>query len=776
LSLTRRRSLVQTPGVATRNSPVEGRRKTWNSWKAPKLAPEEEAKWIVTSKGISPLNRPVALDLAEERSPSPRAQTPGELDYSHLGSLKLGSLSIVNGAPSPAPSTRNLHQKSRLATTDDYFTAAEAESSPLAMKFSRRRGHAKSKSSVLPETALLYDDIPRLPAIDRDAYPLPTFDVSHEINNQPSRSQSQMGRIERQQTPDNKIVAPSQDASKYAQDYQADIPDSPFVNVDKVSREEEDEGFLSDDTIAFKAEATRLLAGTIFDAPASAIDTCGSALFSATSYMSASDKQKGKTNRRPPPRTADSGYSSGSSVRMADRDQQKSPLSTMSPDEEATPQQPPAVPISNQSADTSMSNNMLSPKSPRSVASRSSLDHTSTTTQRRLQRRRPSYPDLPVVQSCQSIPEGTIPDVPYNVRTKFARRLSDTPGIECLTQTYPSKNHVITSEPATDDTCISTREVAAQLAELEPERTPMVQATGRKRSLSLFRRHSSAEKEDVEKVDQSKELSVVHLGTIASSLGSSPYDAAMSGPLRQTVTSPTHPHQLGGALHRAKSMVNMEAKAASEFARVHSKDRIVEQEGSQRRRKSYHNLKADVGEAKASKRRPHSALHEIPPVPSIDMSKLTVPNAGRPRSKMTSSNSDSSASSRSRVSTARQSVDNYDLSGHSVPQQSVDWEAHARSWSQRRKSIGEGLRTQAAFSEASASTVNSRNQLQAREQLATWGRYSGGLDYNYEGRGAGVGGSAGTRQLHSAASKKSMHWRNQYGVDLSDVPIMLQRV
>jgi hypothetical protein len=60
--------------------------------------------------------------------------------------------------------------------------------------------------------------------------------------------------------------------------------------------------------------------------------------------------------------------------------------------------------------------------------------------------------------------------------------------------------------------------------------------------------------------------------------------------------------------------------------------------------------------------------------------------------------------------------------------------------------------------------------------MAAWGRYSGGLAYDYEGRDAGVGGSAGTRSLHSAASSKSMQWRYQYGVDLSDVPIMVQRV
>jgi hypothetical protein len=57
--------------------------------------------------------------------------------------------------------------------------------------------------------------------------------------------------------------------------------------------------------------------------------------------------------------------------------------------------------------------------------------------------------------------------------------------------------------------------------------------------------------------------------------------------------------------------------------------------------------------------------------------------------------------------------------------------------------------------------------------MSKWDRFSGGLEYNYE-HGAGIGGSAGTRSLHSHASVKSLHFQHQYGVDLSDVPIMVR--
>jgi len=53
-------------------------------------------------------------------------------------------------------------------------------------------------------------------------------------------------------------------------------------------------------------------------------------------------------------------------------------------------------------------------------------------------------------------------------------------------------------------------------------------------------------------------------------------------------------------------------------------------------------------------------------------------------------------------------------------------------------------------------------------------RYSGGLDYNYE-HGVGFSGSAGTRDLRSVASRKSLVTSYQFGIDLSDVPVFLQK-
>ena len=51
-------------------------------------------------------------------------------------------------------------------------------------------------------------------------------------------------------------------------------------------------------------------------------------------------------------------------------------------------------------------------------------------------------------------------------------------------------------------------------------------------------------------------------------------------------------------------------------------------------------------------------------------------------------------------------------------------------------------------------------------------RYSGGLSYGYE-PGFGLGGSAGTRNMKTGASRKSVDVSRGYGLDLSDVPIFV---
>lgn len=78
----------------------------------------------------SPLSQLEALDLAEEEwtMPAVRNETPCELDYSHLGGLRHGTLRITNGAASPTPSETTSYGLTRRSSTpelgndDEFFS------------------------------------------------------------------------------------------------------------------------------------------------------------------------------------------------------------------------------------------------------------------------------------------------------------------------------------------------------------------------------------------------------------------------------------------------------------------------------------------------------------------------------------------------------------------------------------------------------------------------------------------------------------------------------
>ncbi|KAI4203456.1 MAG: hypothetical protein LQ350_001794 [Teloschistes chrysophthalmus] len=162
-----------------------------------------------------------------------------------------------------------------------------------------------------------------------------------------------------------------------------------------------------------------------------------------------------------------------------------------------------------------------------------------------------------------------------------------------------------------------------------------------------------------------------------------------------------------------------------------------------------------------------------------------------------------------------------------------DWETHQSAWSQRRKSAGEALLRKDGVSElgnasndvepedtteelarppavsramtagADEPLIPTKNgnrafhrpwapqdqqlpsnkstgALQSNQKVAETaqaferltGRFEGGLIYGYE-PGFGLGGSAGTRSIKTGATRKSLQMSQNYGVDLSDVPIFV---
>ncbi|KAJ6092914.1 hypothetical protein N7486_008203 [Penicillium sp. IBT 16267x] len=96
-SLTRRRSLLTRPGVATRRTTGAFRRMP-----SPIGEPEmDDSESTLSNWYLPPRQRP---PLAS--APPARPTSPADARYTQLGALKLGSLRVVNGSASPCPSER----------------------------------------------------------------------------------------------------------------------------------------------------------------------------------------------------------------------------------------------------------------------------------------------------------------------------------------------------------------------------------------------------------------------------------------------------------------------------------------------------------------------------------------------------------------------------------------------------------------------------------------------------------------------------------------------
>ncbi|KAJ5257290.1 hypothetical protein N7478_013394 [Penicillium angulare] len=96
-SLTRRRSLLTRPGVATRRTTGAIRRVP-----SPIGEPEmDDSESALLAWSLPPRRRSARQSRVSERPTS-----PADAQYTQLGALKLGSLRVVNGSASPCPSER----------------------------------------------------------------------------------------------------------------------------------------------------------------------------------------------------------------------------------------------------------------------------------------------------------------------------------------------------------------------------------------------------------------------------------------------------------------------------------------------------------------------------------------------------------------------------------------------------------------------------------------------------------------------------------------------
>lgn len=164
----RRRSLMTTPGVATRevrpdpSSPRGRTRYSLPSTPSRRQSIESTGAGIV---GIPPL--PISSD------PIPRALTPCEAEYKQTGAFKLGTLRITNGSParSPArdPNDKSTEGSSEVGPIGDYFetvqvvpdSSTEVEPSGIV---TQKVGNPNTSSYSRPSERLGPEAVDREPA------------------------------------------------------------------------------------------------------------------------------------------------------------------------------------------------------------------------------------------------------------------------------------------------------------------------------------------------------------------------------------------------------------------------------------------------------------------------------------------------------------------------------------------------------------------------------------------------------------------------------------
>ncbi|KAK3336178.1 hypothetical protein B0T19DRAFT_436974 [Cercophora scortea] len=122
----RRRSVIQTPGVATRsnstrNSPAPSRPGTFRHSHPPTPNLSRQQSFESYGNGVMSMPPPMT-----DREYMPRVVTPCEDDYQSIGAYKLGSLRITNGAASPMSPENEMDRKDERLEKSDYFSRTQA--------------------------------------------------------------------------------------------------------------------------------------------------------------------------------------------------------------------------------------------------------------------------------------------------------------------------------------------------------------------------------------------------------------------------------------------------------------------------------------------------------------------------------------------------------------------------------------------------------------------------------------------------------------------------
>jgi hypothetical protein len=669
---------------------------------------------------LDPLEPPA--QIVEHRAP-----TPGDMEYSHLGSLKIGSLVVTNGLASPAPSfvSRDFTNPRRQSVVsrpeDEYFTASEGgsthegieralpalppmesrRSSPITestlsleqpqtperigrhgVLISKRSG-SPLKREIRAESPIYVDErkspVIRQPRAAKSAVSLIALSENHSLFENTSSDEEPRKRHPRNRSK-------SQSAISLASEYMADLPPSPY---DRSQQSRELPAVPSHESLGYRRSQTsevvpvdidqreidEALGLPESDLPEKVEISPETAL---RSHPPGNPALKSALKRKSLVRAkTDSGYSSGSSNPGAcedvfydpeprhSRDVQSSieaPADTAA--EVSTPKQRnhtpdywetlrlregpdgrnaivlgsvPDQPDEPQREKIERSKSwrksmrkslprMLSSSSTPTASSKSSTPETkseskdSASKQKKLKKKRPmSQPPLSF-GGMRSLTDGDVPRVPSDVYSRFSMRLAESPGMEHLERTYEnassidSRRALASRSPAViggtlvsasyfpDSNLDSPVGKVKRLSKAIDSGAPPTTPRAHRHSMQTTRKSNTSPKDHEDGI-----IGVADFGTVAESLGGSPYDIATStNSHRPSSSGPQVPHQFSTNRTRFGPREGWDAETASKFAQTRSKERAAALEVAEKRipierpsmeaRHSYHEPQSRIPE------------------------------------------------------------------------------------------------------------------------------------------------------------------------------------
>jgi hypothetical protein len=862
---TRKKSLF-TPGLATRNPD--------DLLAKPPQTPvrkisERDYYYNPHLSENSPLSRIAALDLANRPfTPIARSATPADLDYGNLGGL--GALRITNGVASPVPSVRSAALASRkssatLRTQTDYFSLQTVR--PTSRDFRpflqevRRSGefsngyqeYIKGQAAEISKVEQPIDQSPE------QITPWPQIIPHNEgIEYLKKRSKSVPSLPQADRT------------SLIALNYMAEISDNPFTSDDNelmspleatTKPNEIEADLFEEQATQSRSSMESLRDGLDLPVIQNHASDFGQSTFQmlakigkSSSTLNVNMAESNMKKAQPTNIEANSKHSSSSSLQslrkqpLPSKEKDVRPTNRMSEAERLfgprsslqdviQPQRTSARPspvtvsttITSRSSVFTASAKNSSDTIP-TIASTTSANTTnskSSTPSKRLQKPRPtSMPPPSNRVTIQIHPDievnHLIPPIPNDVAERNARRHEELPPLE---HTLPSVHHEaleledMQPQPISDPVKFPTPSASIDMltkkfsehSAQRPKRNVQ-----RRSFLGSFKRPERSSPPVEETYDTTE--TIMTLGDIAHSLGSSPYDIARTQGNPNPKSKPKPTNKIAPSLPRAKSMIGMSDHEAGELSRMRSSHRSAsmseEMDKIERQPPSPRNKHFNDRGGVPGKMPSPSINKKLPPLPAIPVA-VQVKMREAELANLTTSNNP--APPRAKVLSSDIFTQNGITQAHASP----DWTISRDTWAQHRKSAASNSaaltlavtqpphRSQQSFENAnqprwslpppsrevsprrdvSQSTITSEYSQPSIKDSETFaprrnlaipsgtvarlaGRFEGGLGYGYE-PGYGLGGSAGTRNMQSEASRKSVDVSKGYGIDLSDIPIFI---